>query len=119
MARSGSSASPAERLIRLSRGRLIRCCRSARGTRRFGRVRAYRAVGGAPGVRHLSARTESEESSVKNKAAHLAVGVDAEGRKEVLGIWVETTKGPSPGCGSSTSCAPAASRTSSSSSATG
>src|SRR4029453_9219584 len=31
--------------------------------------------------------------SVKNKAAHLAVGVDAEGRKEVLGIWVETTEG--------------------------
>jgi len=31
--------------------------------------------------------------SVKNKAAHLAVGVDADGRKEVLGIWVETTEG--------------------------
>lgn len=31
--------------------------------------------------------------SVKNKAAHLAVGVDAEGRKQVLGIWVETTEG--------------------------
>lgn len=31
--------------------------------------------------------------SVKNKAAHLAVGVDVEGRKEVLGIWVETTEG--------------------------
>ncbi|MGK5174080.1 IS256 family transposase [Geodermatophilus sp. CPCC 205761] len=31
--------------------------------------------------------------SVRNKAAHLAVGVDAEGRKEVLGIWVETTEG--------------------------
>jgi len=30
---------------------------------------------------------------VRNKAAHLAVGVDAEGRKEVLGIWVETTEG--------------------------
>lgn len=31
--------------------------------------------------------------SVKNKAAHLAVGVDTEGRKEVLGIWIETTEG--------------------------
>ena len=27
------------------------------------------------------------------KAAHLAVGVDVEGRKEVLGIWIETTEG--------------------------
>ena len=26
-------------------------------------------------------------------AAHLAVGVDVDGRKEVLGIWVETTEG--------------------------
>jgi putative transposase len=31
--------------------------------------------------------------TVRNKAAHLAVGVDLEGRKEVLGIWVETTEG--------------------------
>lgn len=31
--------------------------------------------------------------SVKNKAAHLAVGVNTEGKKEVLGIWVETTEG--------------------------
>ncbi len=31
--------------------------------------------------------------SVKNKAAHLAVGVDADGKKEVLGIWVETIEG--------------------------
>ena len=30
---------------------------------------------------------------VRNKAAHLAVGVDVEGRKEVLGIWVEATEG--------------------------
>jgi hypothetical protein len=30
---------------------------------------------------------------VRNKAAHLAVGVDVDGRKEVLGIWVETTEG--------------------------
>lgn len=31
--------------------------------------------------------------SVKNKAAHLAVGIDVDGRKEVLGIWIETTEG--------------------------
>jgi putative transposase len=34
-----------------------------------------------------------DNGSVKNKAAHLAVGVDTEGRKEVLGIWVETNEG--------------------------
>ena len=31
--------------------------------------------------------------SVKNKAAHLAVGIDMDGRKQVLGIWIETTEG--------------------------
>jgi len=31
--------------------------------------------------------------TVRNKAAHLAVGVDVEGRKEILGIWIETTEG--------------------------
>src|SRR4051812_16135386 len=30
---------------------------------------------------------------VRNKAAHLAVGVDVDGRKEVLGIWVEAVEG--------------------------
>jgi putative transposase len=34
-----------------------------------------------------------DEGVVRNKAAHLAVGVDVEGRKHVLGIWVETTEG--------------------------
>jgi putative transposase len=34
-----------------------------------------------------------ESGSVRNKAAHLAVGVDIDGRKEVLGIWVEATEG--------------------------
>jgi len=37
--------------------------------------------------------TVRDGGTVKNKTAHLAVGVDAEGRKEVLGIWVETTEG--------------------------
>jgi putative transposase len=31
--------------------------------------------------------------SVKNKAAHLAVGVNMQGRKEILGIWIETVEG--------------------------
>jgi putative transposase len=30
---------------------------------------------------------------VRNKAAHIAVGVDTEGIKHVLGIWVQTTEG--------------------------
>ena len=30
---------------------------------------------------------------VRNKAAHLAVGIDVDGRKEVLGIWLELTEG--------------------------
>ena len=30
---------------------------------------------------------------VRNKAAHIAVGVDLEGVKHVLGIWVQTTEG--------------------------
>jgi putative transposase len=34
-----------------------------------------------------------DAGTVKNKAAHLAVGVDTDGRKEVLGIWIETTEG--------------------------
>src|SRR3954447_24017593 len=31
--------------------------------------------------------------TVKNKAAHLAVGVNLDGQKEVLGIWLETVEG--------------------------
>jgi putative transposase len=34
-----------------------------------------------------------DEGTVRNKAAHLAVGVDVDGRKQVLGIWIETTEG--------------------------
>jgi putative transposase len=33
------------------------------------------------------------EGVVRNRAAHLAVGVDISGRKEVLGIWLEATEG--------------------------
>ena len=34
-----------------------------------------------------------DAGTVRNKAAHLAVGVDVEGRREILGIWVEQTEG--------------------------
>lgn len=34
-----------------------------------------------------------DQGTVKNKAAHLAVGVGTDGKKEVLGIWVEHTEG--------------------------
>ena len=30
---------------------------------------------------------------VANKAAHLVVGVDLEGRKQVLGVWIQQTEG--------------------------
>jgi putative transposase len=34
-----------------------------------------------------------DNGTVRNKAAHLAVGVDTDGKKEVLGIWVEAVEG--------------------------
>jgi len=34
-----------------------------------------------------------DEGVVRNKAAHIAMGVDVDGRKTVLGIWIETTEG--------------------------
>ena len=34
-----------------------------------------------------------ESHQVRNKAAHIAVGVDTDGIKHVLGIWVQTTEG--------------------------
>jgi len=33
------------------------------------------------------------EGTVQNRAVHLAVGLNREGRKEVLGLWVETNEG--------------------------
>ncbi len=33
------------------------------------------------------------DGTVRNKAAHLAVGIDVDGRKEVLGIWLEAVEG--------------------------
>ena len=34
---------------------------------------------------------------VRNKAAHIAVGVDADGVKHVLGIWIQRPRAPSSG----------------------
>lgn len=34
-----------------------------------------------------------DEGSVKNKAVHVALGVRADGRKEILGLWIEQTEG--------------------------
>ncbi len=54
-----------------------------------------------------------DNGTVKHRAAHLAVGVDVDGRKEVLGICVEMTEAAKSGCAcstSSTSPRPAASR---------
>ena len=34
-----------------------------------------------------------DDSQVKNKAVYLAIGVNMEGLKEVLGLWIEQTEG--------------------------
>ena len=34
-----------------------------------------------------------DEGSVKNKAVYLALGVQPDGTKEILGIWIEQTEG--------------------------
>jgi putative transposase len=34
-----------------------------------------------------------DEGSVQNKAVHLALGIRADGQKEVLGLWIETNEG--------------------------
>ncbi len=34
-----------------------------------------------------------DEGTVRNKAVYLAVGVAADGRKDVLGMWIEQTDG--------------------------
>ena len=40
-----------------------------------------------------------DNHAVRNKAAHIAVGVDTDGIKHVLGIWVQTSEGRSIGRG--------------------
>lgn len=39
-----------------------------------------------------------DEGVVRNKAVYLAIGVLPSGHKEVLGMLVEQTEGPSSGC---------------------
>jgi putative transposase len=34
-----------------------------------------------------------DEGSVRNKAVYLALGIAADGTKEVLGIWIEQNEG--------------------------
>jgi putative transposase len=34
-----------------------------------------------------------DDGVVRNKAAHIALGVDVEGRKQVLGVWIEANEG--------------------------
>lgn len=34
-----------------------------------------------------------DEGTVRNKAVYLALGIDAHGRKDVLGLWIEQTEG--------------------------
>lgn len=34
-----------------------------------------------------------DEGTVKNKAVYLALGIRADGRKEVLSLWIEQTEG--------------------------
>ena len=34
-----------------------------------------------------------EEALVRNKAVHIALGVRADGTKEILGLWIEQTEG--------------------------
>ncbi len=34
-----------------------------------------------------------DEGTVRNKAVYLALGIDREGRKDVLGLWIEQTEG--------------------------
>ena len=35
---------------------------------------------------------------VKNKAIYLAIAINLSGLKEVLGLWIAQTEGPSSGC---------------------
>jgi len=41
-----------------------------------------------------------DEGLVRNKAVHLALGVRADGAKEILDLWIDRTRAPSSGCGS-------------------
>ena len=41
-----------------------------------------------------------DEGMVRNKAVYIALGVQADGTKDILGLWIENTEGASSGCAS-------------------
>jgi putative transposase len=41
-----------------------------------------------------------DEGLVRNKAVYIALGVQADGTKDILGLWIENTEAPSSGCAS-------------------
>ena len=41
---------------------------------------------------------DAESRQVKNKAVYVALGVTPEGEREVLGLWIATTREPNSGC---------------------
>ena len=41
-----------------------------------------------------------DEGTVKNKAVYLALGIQRDGTKDVLGIWIQQSEGASSGSGS-------------------
>ncbi len=41
-----------------------------------------------------------DEGVVRNKAVHIALGVRADGAKEILGLWLEQNEGAKFCCGS-------------------
>ena len=41
-----------------------------------------------------------DEGLVRNKAVHIALGVRADGTKEILGLWLEQNEGANSGCAS-------------------
>ena len=53
-----------------------------------------------------------DDGGVSNKAVYLALGVQADGQRDVLGLWVEQTEGPSSGSRSSMNSRPEGARTS-------
>jgi hypothetical protein len=44
-------------------------------------------------VSTLPALLRTRPDQVRNKSAHIVIGVDMEGAKEVLGIWVQNSEG--------------------------
>ena len=47
-----------------------------------------------------------DDGGVSNKAVYLALGIQADGQRDVLGLWVEQTEGPSSGSRSSMNSRP-------------